>query len=207
MDVDVNENTGTFSQASLLLLSFLHQTPSQNPEFERELNQLTCDVNLGADPCVYSCGIDCSDHSVVDTDIECDGELETDGHAPSNPRNLLQDVLPQVHFDLPVNAGVIRQVAAELIIIADDLNQAIMSQAAESLAKDLTRTSSLQKWQDLLGQSVAELLLNYMPGAHNEQVAMALTFSLVKAVCEHAPPLLRGLYSLLMQYISPVRNR
>lgn len=205
--MDVNDNIDTFSQASMLFLTFLQQTPSHNPEFMRELHLLSCSMNLQAEQCVYSGGYSgYSDHSVFDPDIECDGELETDGHGPSSPRNHLQDIFPQAHFGMPMNNEVIRNVAAELIAIADDLNNTIMSQAAESLADELRRTSSMRTWQDLLGRSVTDLL-NHVPGAHNEQVAMALTFSLVKAVCERAPPLLRGLYSALMQYICPVRPR
>ncbi|KAG9273213.1 uncharacterized protein LOC107197792 [Astyanax mexicanus] len=204
--MDVNDNINAFSQPSILFLTFLQQTPSHNPEFKRELQLLTCDMALQADQCVYSGEMDYSDHSMIDPNIECDGELEADGHGLSIQRNLLQDILPQAHLGLPVNNEVIREVAAELITIADDLNNTIMSRAADSLTSELRRTSSMQTWPALLRRSVTELI-NCVPGAHNEQVTMALTFSLVKAVCERAPPLLRGLFSVLMQYIYPARPR
>ncbi|KAL6479109.1 hypothetical protein MHYP_G00125420 [Metynnis hypsauchen] len=204
--MDVNDNLDCFS---LLFLTFLDQTHCHNKDLEKELHRLSYDIKLGTDPGVYSGGIEYADHGLVDWSIECDGELETDGNIPTNPRDFLQGVLPEVHLELPVNpeeAQAVREVAAELIRIADELNHIIVSRAAEGLARKLTSNTSLESWHILLVQSV-DNLLKEVPGVHTEQVVMALTFSLVKAVCEHTPPLLRGLYNVVMQYISPTRPR
>ncbi|XP_036440513.1 BH3 interacting domain death agonist [Colossoma macropomum] len=204
--MDVNDNVDCFS---LLFLTFLDQAHCYNKDLEKELHRLSHDLKLSTDPGVYSGGIEYADHGLVDWSIECDGELETDGNIPTNPREFLQGVLPEVHLELPVNpeeAQAVREVAAELIRIADELNHIIVSRAVEGLARNLTSNTSLESWHILLIQSV-DNLLKEVPGVHTEQVVMALTFSLVKAVCEHTPPLLRGLYNVVMQYISPARPR
>ncbi|XP_017547623.1 BH3 interacting domain death agonist [Pygocentrus nattereri] len=200
--MDANDNLDC---VSLVFLTFLDQTPCQNKDLEKELHRLGYDLKLTTD----SGGTKYAHHGLVDLSIECDGELETDGNIPTNPRDFLQGVLPEVHLALPVNpeeAQAVREVAAELIRIADELNLMIVSRAAEGLARKLNSTSSLESWHILLVQSV-DNLLKEVPGVHTEQVVMALTFSLVKAVCEHTPPLLRGLYNVVMQYISPARPR
>lgn len=56
----------------------------------------------------------------------------------------------------------------------------------------------LQGWWNCLAQGV-DGLLKEMPGVHTERMLMALTFSLVKAVCERTPRLLRGLYNTMTQ--------
>ncbi|KAI4875817.1 hypothetical protein NFI96_017149, partial [Prochilodus magdalenae] len=140
--MDVSDNVDCFS---LLFLTFLDQIPCRNPEFVDELHKLDREVKQITDPVVCSWENVYGEHS--NPYIECDGELETDGHISSNPRDFLQDVLPVVHPELPVNeeqAQAVREVAAELIRIADDLNHSIVSQAAESLAKKLTKKRSLQ---------------------------------------------------------------
>lgn len=64
----------------------------------------------------------------------------------------------------------------------------------------------LQSWRSLLAESV-ENLLQQVPGLDNERMVMALTFSLVKAVCERVPLSLRRLYQVLIQYTPFTRPR
>ncbi|XP_066541507.1 BH3 interacting domain death agonist [Hoplias malabaricus] len=207
--MDHNDNIDvSWKHTSLVFLTFLSETHSQNCAFQEELHKLGRDIKLCAGPDIYS-GERNAYHNPVDLSLECDGELETDGHISFNPRSLIQDIQPQVQFEIPVNAEeaqAARVVAAELIRIADDLNQSLVSQAAERLRKNLVRQTSQQSWKTLLARSV-EGLLRQVPGVHSQQVEMALTLSLVKAVCETAPPLLWGLYNALVQYFSQARPR
>ncbi|XP_058243570.1 BH3 interacting domain death agonist [Hemibagrus wyckioides] len=176
----------------LLLLSFLQQSPSLPCELQRELENLHCELRSAAhkglkDDIEYP-----EDH---DFGIECDGELQTDGH--SFHRGLHD--LPQADLVLPVHNEVlmVREVAAELIRMADEFNEIVVSQAAECLAKKLSNSSE-EGWWNCLAQGV-DGLLKEMPGVHTERMVMALTFSLVKAVCERTPRLLRGLYNTMTQ--------
>lgn len=85
------------SQTPLLFLTFLQQRPCANSKLQSELENLHCELELAA-----QCGL--TDHIVYpqdsfsDSNIECDGELQTDGH--SIHRGLLNDV-PQVDLVLP----------------------------------------------------------------------------------------------------------
>ncbi|XP_053479066.1 BH3 interacting domain death agonist [Ictalurus furcatus] len=187
----------SFSQTPLLFLTFLQQRPL-NSELQRELENLHCDMKLRAAPT----GI--TDHTVYtqnhdfDSNIECDGELQTDGH--SVQRIVLHDV-PQVELVLPVpvdEAHAVREVAAELVRMADELNHIIVSQAAERLTKTLSTSPQKCLWS-CLSQGV-DTLLKDVPGVHSERMVMALTFSLARAVCERAPRLLRDLCNTMMQY-------
>ncbi|MCI4379227.1 hypothetical protein PGIGA_G00225560 [Pangasianodon gigas] len=188
----------SFSQTPLLFLTFLQQRPCLNSELQRELENLHCEVKLSAALSGLNDHIAYPQYHGFDSDIECDGELQTDGH--SFHRGLLHDV-PQVDLVLPVpveEANAVREVAAELIRMADEFNHSIVSQAAEHLTKKLCN-SSPQFWWTCLSQGVDSILKD-MPGVHNERMVMALTFSLVKAVCERAPRLLRELWNTMMEY-------
>ncbi|XP_060734597.1 BH3 interacting domain death agonist [Tachysurus vachellii] len=192
---DIHSSTKT----PLLFLTFLQQSPDLSSELQRELEDLQCDVNLRRNPAqrglndhiVYS-----QDH-VFDCDIECDGELQTDGH-PFH-RCLLNDV-PQDDLVLavPDEDHVVMELAAELIRMADEFNRMMVSEAAERLTKKLNK-SSPEGWWSFLDQGVKGLL-RQVPGSDTDRVVMALTFSLMKAVCEHTPSLLRDLYNTITQY-------
>lgn len=80
----MDNSVGSFSKTSLIFLTFLHQTNSQDPVFQAELDCLCDELNI----------------RTVST-IECDGELEVDGHSPSAPSSFLQDILPQAQLELP----------------------------------------------------------------------------------------------------------
>lgn len=90
--------TDSFSQTPLLFLTFLQQQPCANSELQRELENLHCEGKLGAAPSGLSEHIVYSQDCLFDPDIECDGELQTDGH--SFHRGPLHDV-PQIDLVLP----------------------------------------------------------------------------------------------------------
>ncbi|TSX17019.1 BH3-interacting domain death agonist [Bagarius yarrelli] len=184
-------------QTPLLFLTFLQQSPGLNCELQREVDKLHSEVKLRS---VSSGGfreyIDYPRCYSFDSNIECDGELQTDGH--SLYLGQLHDV-PQVELVLPVpgEAQAVREMAEELIRMADEFNQRIVSQAAEHLTRTLSN-SSTEHWSSCLSHGI-EGLLNDVPGVHTERIVMALTFSLVKAVCERAPRFLRGLCNTVTQ--------
>ncbi|KAI5098205.1 wee1-like protein kinase 2 isoform 2 [Silurus meridionalis] len=177
----INSMMDAYSQTPLLFLAFLQKSSCLNSELQRELEKLCYAVK-----------------QVLDTDIECDGELQTDGH--SFQTGLLQDV-PEIGIVLPVpaeEAEAVREVAQELIRMADEFNHLIVSQVAEHLTKKLSK-SSQECWWNCLSQGVDRLLKD-VPGVHSEQMVMALTFTVVRAICDRAPRLLRDLCNTLMQY-------
>ncbi|XP_027017065.1 BH3 interacting domain death agonist [Tachysurus fulvidraco] len=190
---DIHSSTKT----PLLFLTFLQQSPDLSRELQKELEDLQCDVKLRRNPAqrglndhiLYS-----QDHD-FDYGIECDGELQTDGH--SFPRCLLNDV-PQDVLAVTDEDHVVTEVAAELIRMADEFNRRMVSEAAERLTEKLNN-SSPEDWWSFLNQGV-DGLLGQVPGSHTERVVMALTFSLVKAACEHTPSMLRDLYNTITQY-------
>ncbi|KAM9480843.1 BH3 interacting domain death agonist isoform 2-T2 [Clarias gariepinus] len=187
-----------FSQTPLLFMAFLQQGPCLNSELQRELENLQYELKHCAPQSGLTNHIVYTQDHDVDSDIECDGELQTDGH--SFHRVLLHDD-PQVDLVLPVpveEVHAVREVAAELIRMADEFNQTLVAQAAERLTKNLTN-SSQKCWWSCLSCGV-DCLLKDMPAVQNERMVMALTFSLVRAVCGHAPRLLRDLCNTMRQY-------
>ncbi|KAK3549228.1 hypothetical protein QTP70_034229 [Hemibagrus guttatus] len=125
----------------LILLSFLQQSPSLSCELQRELENLHYEVQFrSAAQNGLKDNIEYPQNHDFDSDIECDGELQTDGHSFHNG---LHD-LPQVDLVVPVHNEVfmVREVAAELIRMADEFNETIVSQAAERLTKRLSYTST-----------------------------------------------------------------
>ncbi|XP_076848338.1 BH3 interacting domain death agonist [Brachyhypopomus gauderio] len=200
--MEVYESLDGFSPdcLSLMFLTFLHHRPCRSEELCRELAELDREVQT----CLhvhYDCGGGGDDYD--------DDGLETDGHSTlTSLRSVQQDYFPQVQLGLPENAQEIegvREVAAEIIRIADEINQSIISQAAERLTKKL-RSSPQNNWKNHLSQGI-DSLLQEVPGVQTEQAVMALSFSLVKAACEVAPRLLRGLYYALMQHVSFARPK
>nr|ARQ18607.1 BH3-interacting domain death agonist [Gobiocypris rarus] len=186
--MDCNRNVNV-PQCSLLLLSFFEQKGCQNSELKSELDTLDELLKLP------------TNH----TYIESDGDLQTDGHSFSvTYRDLLHELQNQVQPQLPVNAveaQVARDMAAELIRIADLLEQRVLSQAAETLTKKLD-TCPTQLWSTHLSEGV-QGLLHQVAGAKEfkkELVEMAFTFVLMKTVCERMPGFLFKLYGTVVQY-------
>ncbi|XP_051727059.1 BH3 interacting domain death agonist [Ctenopharyngodon idella] len=180
--MDCNRNFNNFQHTSLLLLSFLEQKGCQNSELPEQLKLPT-------------------NHNY----IEIDEELQTDGHSCSvTYREILHDLQNQVQPQLPVDeeeAQAARELAAELIRIADLLEQRVLFQAAETLTKKLD-TCPTQFWAGHLSDGV-QGLLRQVAGAKEfkkELVEMAFTFVLMKTVCEHVPQFLFSLYGSVVQY-------
>ncbi|XP_071371583.1 BH3 interacting domain death agonist [Centroberyx affinis] len=180
--------------ANLVILSFLYQTDCGIREFQKELHSLGEELNI----------------TRIDT---CeDGQLESDGHCPSNIIGSLGDILPQVELDWPVNPGeaeAIRQVAVELKEIADQLEHSVVAQATQNLSRSLS--DSPMQWKELLTREVERAVrqgpyvgLEHLP---QERIIVALTLTLVKGVCERAPGLLRHLFTAALQYINPAMAR
>ncbi|XP_073707034.1 BH3 interacting domain death agonist [Garra rufa] len=193
--MDCNRNFDIFPHTSLVLLSFLKQKGCQNSELKRELNDLDEHLNLP------------TNHNY----IESDDELQADGHSFSlSHRELLHEFQHQVQPQLPVNgeeAQAAREMAAELIRIADLLEQRVLSQAADSLTKKLCRSQE-QFWARHLSDGVQALFCQ-VAGAKEfkkELVEMAFTFVLMKTVCEHVPEYLFRLYGTVVQYFLPNRS-
>ncbi|KAK7152113.1 hypothetical protein R3I94_008446 [Phoxinus phoxinus] len=94
-----------------------------------------------------------------------------------------------------------REMAAELIRIADLLEQRVLFQAAETLTKKLD-TCDARLWSRHLSDGV-QGLLHQVAGAKEfkkELVEMALTFVLMKTVCERVPRYLFRLYGTVVQF-------
>nr|XP_055029316.1 BH3 interacting domain death agonist isoform X1 [Misgurnus anguillicaudatus]XP_055029317.1 BH3 interacting domain death agonist isoform X1 [Misgurnus anguillicaudatus]XP_055029318.1 BH3 interacting domain death agonist isoform X1 [Misgurnus anguillicaudatus]XP_055029319.1 BH3 interacting domain death agonist isoform X1 [Misgurnus anguillicaudatus] len=187
--MDCNKNVDGFPETSLVLLAFLQHKRCQNGDLKREPELSNNNNNY----------------------IDSDEELQTDGHSsPIDFRGVLHDLQLQIQPQLSVNAEeaqAAREMAAELIQIADMLENRVLSRAANSLTKKLsTSTYQLQVWSNHLSDGV-QSLLQHVPGArefNKELVEMAFTFALVKTVCEHAPPFLFQLYDTVVQtFLAP----
>ncbi|XP_043119946.1 BH3 interacting domain death agonist [Puntigrus tetrazona] len=194
--MDYNRNFDSFPDTSLVLLAFLKQKGCQNSQLKRELDYLDEQLKLP------------TNHNY----IESDEELQADGHSFSvSHRELLHEFQNQVQPLLPVNAEedrAAREMAAELIRIADLLEHRVLSQAADSLTKKLRRSQE-KFWGGHLSDGV-QALLDQVAGAKEfkkELVEMAFTFVLMKTVCEHMPNFLLGLYGTVVQYFPYRSNR
>ncbi|ROL43262.1 BH3-interacting domain death agonist [Anabarilius grahami] len=180
--MDCNRNYNNFQHTSLLLLSFLEQKGCQNSDLDEQLKLPT-------------------KHNY----IESDEELQTDGHSSSvTYRDILYDLQNQVQPQLPVDdeeARAAREMAAELIRIADLLEQRVLFQAAETLTKKLD-TCPKQFWARHLSDGVQGLLRQVAEAKEfkKELVEMAFTFVLMKTVCERVPHFLFSLYGSVVQY-------
>lgn len=177
MDINKNVDYSSFN-TSVVFLKFLQQSPCLKQELRLELQKIEQEPN---------------------TELEYDGDLETDGHSISI--NLPRDIEPAIPAAVLAEEYLtVRMVAAELVEIADRFNDNRFSQAADDLAARMRNsTSSSQCWQSYLSEVVTRLLQD-IPGEHSERMVMALTFSLLKAVCERAPSLLCSLLNTLVHY-------
>ncbi|NP_001073295.1 BH3 interacting domain death agonist isoform X1 [Danio rerio] len=183
--MDFNRNFDHIPHTSLVLLSFLDQKDCQNGESGRVF--------------------DYREDNLSTNHIDSDGDIETDGQSPpATYRDLLHELQHEVQPGLSVNAEearAAREMAAELIRIADLLEQSVLSQAAESLTKKL-RSSQEQVWASHLSKGV-QTLLQHVAAAKEfkkELVEMAFTFMLMKTVCERTPDFLFGLYGTVVQF-------
>uniref|UniRef100_A0A667ZK07 BH3-interacting domain death agonist n=1 Tax=Myripristis murdjan TaxID=586833 RepID=A0A667ZK07_9TELE len=188
------DNFGEVASSPLVFLAFLYQSDCGNSELRRELDYLGQGLNFTRD--INSNG------PWLDNTPE-DGDLETDGHLPSNIRLSLGDIQPQVDLNWPLNheqAEAVREVAAGLRDIADQLEDSVVAQATENLARKLF-TSPIQ-----VSQTRAQKFLRFGVGLDQlpqERIIVALTLTLVKGVCKQAPRLLRHLFNIALQYIGP----
>ncbi|XP_036373899.1 BH3 interacting domain death agonist isoform X1 [Megalops cyprinoides] len=191
-----NGDEGLDPITPLVFLSFLQHQSGRNEELTSELDALARQLKLTTD-------INCNG---VDGDAEEDGELQTDGHLCYNPRDHVRDLQPA----WPADEDVLRNVAAGLIEIADQLENRMVAQAAENLINKL-QGSPLQHWQTHLSAEVDRMLkagldpwLEQLP---HERVVLVLTMTLVKRACEHMPRLLQGLFSSALQCMATLTAR
>ncbi|XP_029523502.1 BH3 interacting domain death agonist isoform X1 [Oncorhynchus nerka] len=187
----------------LVFLTFLQQQSCSSAELRIELDSLARELKLTQDINGNGLGLN----------IHQEGELQTDGHFCSSSSILLEGLEPQAALawpDNPADEEALRGVATGLIEIADQLERSVMAQAAENLTKKLQKYS-IGLWKHHLALEVEWVkkqglgpVLDYLP---QEKVIMALTLTLVKGVCEHAPLLLRNLFSTAVQFINPAVAR
>lgn len=182
--------------APLVILTFL-QADCRISDYDEELRDLgkglTRDNN-----CNGSC-----------RDSEDNGDLETDGHLPVCISVSLDDIQPSVQLHRPGNhaeAEALQVVAAELREIAAQLEHSMVARATQNLSRNIL-SSPCQDWQKYLSQEVDKVLrqgvgLEHLP---LERIIVALSLTLVKGVCQQAPKLLRNLFYVALQYISPAR--
>ncbi|XP_046889595.1 BH3 interacting domain death agonist [Hypomesus transpacificus] len=195
MDTGSDNNVvRVLNNTPLVILTFLQQQGFDNEECQRELDSLSRDLKITPD-------INCNSPGNGSHD---DGELQTDGHFSSSIRGLVDDIQPQAYLNRHGDeVQGVRNVAADLILIAHQLEQRVVAKATENLTKKL-QTSSVWFWKNHMAVEVDWVLsqglyslLDHLP---KERVIMALALTLVKGVCEKAPGLLRGLFSTALEY-------
>lgn len=186
---------------TLVFLTFFQNTGCVDPIFQRELDSLGRELKCTQPDINSNTGVD-------QAYVYDDEELQTDGHFSPSCRVVREGIRPHAERRLPVNheeVEVVRNVAAGLIEISDQINHNVLAQAAENLAKKLQK-SSIWLWQNHLAEEVKWLLCHCPASAleslPQEKVIMAFTLSLVKRVCEKAPLLLRNLFLTTLQYFS-----
>lgn len=184
--------------ASLVIFSFL-QVDYTLPDYDEELfslgEKLKRDINCNG--------------SWIDS--EDDGGLETDGHLPSSISLSLDDIQPSVQLHRPADhaeAAVLQEVAAGLREIAAQLEYNVVAQATQNLSKNIL-SSHCKDWKKYLSQEVDKAMrqgvgLEHLP---QERIIMALSLTLVKGVCQQVPRLLKDLFDVALQYISPASAR
>lgn len=185
---------------ALVIFAFL-QADCRNSEYSQELRSLGQEINLTRD-------INCKG---LRKDPLDDGDLETDGHLPRCITASLDHFQPSVELQRPGNhadAAALQQVAQELREIADQFERCVVAQATRNLSRNIL-TSPSEEWKDHLSWEVDRVMrqgvnLNDLP---QERITVALTLTLVKGVCEQAPRLLRNLFSIALQCISPAGAR
>ncbi|KAJ8391057.1 hypothetical protein AAFF_G00096780 [Aldrovandia affinis] len=175
-------NVGMDPITPLVFLSFLQQQGCRNEEF---VNQL---ADLGNELKLTKKDINCNG---FDGDAEEDGELQTDGHFCCGIRSVVAHLEPSVEVAVhPADAAALRNVAAELIAIADQLE-----------SRDWKRHLSMEV-ERVMGQVGTGL--EQLP---QERVLLALTMTLVKGVCERVPRLLHNLFTTALEYMGPAMPR
>lgn len=186
----------------LLFLNFLSQTDCKDAELQRQLVSLSGEMGVR---------VDFSSKSPRTIQASDDGDLETDGHIHSSLRGLVGDMRPQVQLEVPGNpaeAEAVRAVSAELRQIAEQFEHNVVTQATGSLYRKIKNTP-MHMWRAHMTLEVEWIMRNspasgleHLP---QERVVVALTFTLVKRVCEQAPLLLRNLFHAALQYLVSFR--
>lgn len=177
-------------QHAVLFWTFLQADSGECPkEYHKELRSLGRDVN-GNETRIY--GSDCEE--------DTDGDLETDGHLCTSISTALEGIEPSVDLLGPEN---LQQIAAEIREIAAQLELNVVAQATQNLSRNITR-SPRERWKQYLHQEVGNILAHGvgLDNLQQERVIAALTFTLVKGVCQQAPSLLRSLFNTALQYLS-----
>ncbi|XP_048112893.1 BH3 interacting domain death agonist isoform X1 [Alosa alosa] len=200
---DANSLLGT----SLVFLTFLQQKGCQNDDLERELSDLKRDLKHGQDINCNGIGLVCTDGSLSgELHSGDDGELQTDGHSPTvHLQMFVLDQHPHVQAPppVPVPDQALRDIAQELIQIADQLENDVMAHATNRLLRSL-QNSEKENWSKHLKQAVEQVHVSLRSGTSlgdlpQERVTLALSLSLIKAVCEHTPRFLRDLFHIWQQ--------
>ncbi|KAM9351830.1 BH3 interacting domain death agonist [Symphorus nematophorus] len=195
-------NVTSGQDAALVILAFLQADCNViNPEYRKELSILGQEI-------IHARDINCNG---LKKDPLDDGDLETDGHLPSCVSPSLHGIQPSVDLQRPGNhadVAALQRVAEELRDIAARLEHSVVAHATQNLSRNISNSPS-EEWKAHLSWEVDRVMrqgmnLNDIP---QERVIVALTLTLVKGVCERAPRLLRNLFDMALQYISPVKAR
>ncbi|KAM9377402.1 BH3 interacting domain death agonist isoform 2-T4 [Pholidichthys leucotaenia] len=181
--------------AALVIFAFL-QADCQSSDFNTALLSLGKEFNLTRD-------INCDEKTTdsQDRDVECDGYL------PTSITGSLADLQPLVDLQWPrdrAEAADIQEVARELREIAQHFEENIVNQATRNLRRNLSNSTS--DFKDHLAREVERVMREGVGLEHSpeERVFMALTLTLVKGVCTHAPGLLRSLFTSALECITSV---
>ncbi|MGH0119914.1 UNVERIFIED_CONTAM: hypothetical protein FKN15_059842 [Acipenser sinensis] len=184
-----------------ILLTFLQDQKCSSQEYKKELDTLENELNKKR-PVISNYSSVRSNNQDCFSDGD-DGELQTDGHFCSDIRNICREMQPDVQGNA-VDVGAARQIAANLIEIADQLNQSMVSRASDNLVRRM-QTRISQDWTGLLSSEVERLMRQGIPGLQQfpqEKVMLTLTMVLVQNIGVHAPTLLRSFFSTAVQYIN-----
>ncbi|XP_030621181.1 BH3 interacting domain death agonist [Chanos chanos] len=185
--MEASGNAASRQKNSLILLSFFEQQGNQNDKLKDELRQLNNELKPFRDINDY------------------DSDIQTDGHPCSTSNRLYTGELEH-HIEFRGNDHEneqVRQIAAELIDIADRFDNLVLTRSAENLNRRL-QSHGGKEWGAYLSEEVKRLL-HGMPDFHQysqDFVLMALTFTLVKKVCEHTPSLLQRLFSTAVDFVT-----
>ncbi|XP_034032948.1 BH3 interacting domain death agonist [Thalassophryne amazonica] len=197
--MDLLGSPSSHSKAAMVFMILL-QTGCRNPEFKKELFELSRELNVNWDDVAKF-------HALLD------GDLESDGHLPCSTRDCVGDIHPVAELHWPGNHGnaeAVQEVAAGLREIADHFDYSAVNRSTQNLLRELL-ASPFHLWQEHLTREVQWVLghgvgvgLEQLP---QERVLAALTLTLLKGVCEQVPCLLRHLFMAALQYINSVMDR
>ncbi|XP_062403249.1 BH3 interacting domain death agonist isoform X2 [Sardina pilchardus] len=206
--MDTTGDANSLVGPSLVFLTFLQQKGCKNDDFERELTDLKRDLIHDQDINCNGVGLVCADGSLSrELHSGDDGELQTDGHSPTvHLQMFVRAYHPLVQAPpppVPVPDPALRDIAQELIQIADQLENDVMARATNNLLRSL-QNSEKWKWSSHLKQAVEHVHVslrcgNSLGDLPQERVALALSLSLIKGVCEHTPRFLRDLFHIWQQ--------